>query len=253
MIRSRNRARGFSGGGSTPAFLPSDIAGLQLWLDASDTASITHVAGLVSQWSDKSGNGRHMVQGTATRQPLYVPASNLITFSTAVSADVLTNKGIINTQNLTIIVIGSTASSVNFGNTFVAQDGEADNGWQFRGHSGRPQFVVHGTLAANNGDYSDAATFGTEYIFANRYDSTAGTRRGWRDGISKLNYNSDTGTIPYSANDLSVGGNSGGGVGNLNGNIKGILVYNVALTDADINQIGNWAATHHGVTSWTNI
>ena len=41
-----------------------------LWLDASDTATITAVGGAVSQWDDKSGNGRHVTQGVAAAQPI---------------------------------------------------------------------------------------------------------------------------------------------------------------------------------------
>ena len=42
---------------------PASLGGtLGLWLDASDAASITSSGGLVSQWSDKSGNGRHATQ-----------------------------------------------------------------------------------------------------------------------------------------------------------------------------------------------
>ena len=46
---------------------PLDIAGCALWLDASDAGSITQSSGLVSQWSDKSGNDRHATASTTAR------------------------------------------------------------------------------------------------------------------------------------------------------------------------------------------
>jgi len=49
-------------------FSPLDLSPA-LWLDASDTATITASLGSVSQWDDKSGNGRHFAQGTAAAQP----------------------------------------------------------------------------------------------------------------------------------------------------------------------------------------
>lgn len=51
------------------AWTPADIT-TALWLDAADASTITTVSGGVSQWSDKSGNGRHATQGTASNRPL---------------------------------------------------------------------------------------------------------------------------------------------------------------------------------------
>jgi len=48
---------------------PDDLPGLQLWLDAADASTITESGGAVSQWDDKSGNGRNFTQGTGANQP----------------------------------------------------------------------------------------------------------------------------------------------------------------------------------------
>jgi hypothetical protein len=40
-----------------------------LWLDAADTTTITESSGSVSQWNDKSGNGRNLTQATGANQP----------------------------------------------------------------------------------------------------------------------------------------------------------------------------------------
>lgn len=49
----------------TPALIST-----ALWLDAADASTVTTVSGAVSQWNDKSGNGRHATQATAGKQPL---------------------------------------------------------------------------------------------------------------------------------------------------------------------------------------
>jgi hypothetical protein len=49
------------------------------WFDAQDQDTITEVAGDVSQWNDKSGNGRHLSQADSGKQPSY--ASDTITFN----------------------------------------------------------------------------------------------------------------------------------------------------------------------------
>lgn len=63
----RPRASGFG---------PRTIANLGLWLDASDTSSLTLNANAVSEWRDKSGNGRHFSQATAANQPLTTRTQN---------------------------------------------------------------------------------------------------------------------------------------------------------------------------------
>lgn len=56
----RPRATGFN---------PKSISGLLVWMDASDSSTYTVATG-VSEWRDKSGNGRTFTQSTANNQPL---------------------------------------------------------------------------------------------------------------------------------------------------------------------------------------
>ena len=52
---------------------PSELgADLALWLDANDASTITLNGSNVSQWDDKSGNGRNASQATASLQPTYL-------------------------------------------------------------------------------------------------------------------------------------------------------------------------------------
>ena len=73
-----------------PRFNPREIPGLQAWYDAADSASvITEGSPLrVSQWSDKSGNGRHATNTTSgSTQPSYSTAArnglNVLRFAAA--------------------------------------------------------------------------------------------------------------------------------------------------------------------------
>ena len=52
-------------------FIPTDIAGLSVWLDAQDYASFALSGGSISQWNDKSGKNNHAIQGTGANQPTY--------------------------------------------------------------------------------------------------------------------------------------------------------------------------------------
>lgn len=53
----------------TPAQITTAI-----WLDASDASTITESGGVVSQWDDKSGNGRHFTQSTVANRPTFESA-----------------------------------------------------------------------------------------------------------------------------------------------------------------------------------
>ncbi|MFM6604596.1 MAG: hypothetical protein ACKPH3_11045 [Dolichospermum sp.] len=55
----------------TPAQISTD-----LWLDAADSSTITLNGSTVSQWNDKSGNGRNATQATAANQPAYNETQN---------------------------------------------------------------------------------------------------------------------------------------------------------------------------------
>lgn len=48
---------------------PTDMHGLVGWYDASDASSIASTSGKVTQWNDKSGHGRHLVQTTDANRP----------------------------------------------------------------------------------------------------------------------------------------------------------------------------------------
>jgi hypothetical protein len=50
-------------------FNPKMISGLKVWLDASDGSTLTMNGSTVSEWRDKSGNGYHFTQSTASKQP----------------------------------------------------------------------------------------------------------------------------------------------------------------------------------------
>jgi hypothetical protein len=66
--------------GGPKLWRPSEIQ-TSLWLDAEDASTITLNGSTVSQWNDKSGNGRNFSQATAINQPTYNAASKLLAFN----------------------------------------------------------------------------------------------------------------------------------------------------------------------------
>jgi hypothetical protein len=64
---------GTPGRAANAAAIPSSISGLAMWLDPSDASTVTQSAGLVSQLSDKSGNGGNAIQPKASMRPSLAP------------------------------------------------------------------------------------------------------------------------------------------------------------------------------------
>lgn len=88
-------------------FTPTEIPDLYMWYDASDTSTITEVSGKVSQIDDKSGNGFHIVQGSASKQPttgVYtLNGKNVIYFTIG---NVLgTSSNIVQGANFTVFIV----------------------------------------------------------------------------------------------------------------------------------------------------
>lgn len=69
-MRVINPITGFGGG--SPAWSPTSLANLALWLDADDPATITESGGSVSIWADKSPSG---FDAAAIANPSYVTAA----------------------------------------------------------------------------------------------------------------------------------------------------------------------------------
>ena len=90
------------------AFSPLDLSPV-LWLDASDTSTITEVGGAVSQWDDLSGNGNDVTQGTAANQPTSgtrtINSLNVIDFD---GSDVLKNVDFAATNTTVTFVVAQS-------------------------------------------------------------------------------------------------------------------------------------------------
>lgn len=68
-LRRRSQTAMQSGGGAA-AFSPTDLAGLKLWLDASQIVGLND-GDAVSTWSDLSGQGNDVTQATVSERPTY--------------------------------------------------------------------------------------------------------------------------------------------------------------------------------------
>jgi hypothetical protein len=73
-----------------PPFDPGSVGNLEAWYDASDTGTISSSSGLVTQWDDKSGNGRHLTASGGDRPDTGVATIGGLNVISMVAAEVLT-------------------------------------------------------------------------------------------------------------------------------------------------------------------
>lgn len=86
----------------------------ELWFDADDASTITLNGSNVSQWDDKSGNGRHATQGVAAQQPVYtenaINGNPSLTFANTAKS-LLMASSVFTTNPKVFIVLKSTTGS----------------------------------------------------------------------------------------------------------------------------------------------
>ncbi len=99
-----------------PPFNPLTLSPA-VWYDASDATSITLNGSNVSQWNDKSGNGRHAVQATAGNQPLYTIAGqnglNVVTFNGTSYRMASTGPAVVSQPDTVFIVFRAVPPTLN--------------------------------------------------------------------------------------------------------------------------------------------
>lgn len=209
-----------------------------LWLDASDSGTITHSGGAVSQWDDKSGNANHAVQETAGMKPttnsVTLNGLNVLSFDggdsmTCTSVD-LTGGG----QKFTVFAVFSASTggyqfvlehtaeySANPGAFVLRRDGVSDAGYLCKQGSGiRSSCSTASSITAAaclSATHDGTLSTNETTVWRN---GTAGTLRTWNDNTNSDNLIAD----------MLVGGRPSYF---LNGTIAEAVVYASLLSTSD--------------------
>jgi hypothetical protein len=94
-------------------FNPRRIAGLRVWLDPSQSSSVTLDSG-ISQINDLSGNGNHATQSTGADQPTYTNTQNglnVMTFNGTSQNLVFASGAVLNVPTTVFAVVLSPSSA----------------------------------------------------------------------------------------------------------------------------------------------
>lgn len=229
-------------------FAPTDISGLKLWVDASDTATLwadtagtTPATSGVGRWSDKSGMGNHLTQSSATSRP--TTGTRTVNSLNALDFD---------GSDDYIDAPSSLYSITTNSNTFFfvcARDSS----------SGRMSYLRSSNFCELYSDSSLKLTAAHDTIFA--YTTVAGSPdtnthvAGFiRNGASVQSFKDGPLATATTAANVTVSkirfGAEDASTFLFNGRILEILWYNRALSTSEINQIGNYL--ERWGTTWTD-
>lgn len=246
-----------SAGGNAP------VAGYKLWLDATDSATITASGNAVSQWSDKSVNASNFTQATGSNQPSTntrtINGKNVIDFDG-------TNDFLKCNSSTSIFKYLHTSTG---GTVFIV--GINDSNGSFMGNGGASSATtgIYHALSSNatdllitNGAAVPALQFGltnvgtTAFYLTTKWDggnATAANRlKESKNGAGFTGSNTNTAT-PSSGNssyDMLIGANpdiSGTPGTYLNGAIGEIIIYEGILSAGDITTVQTYLSTKWGI------
>ena len=259
-----------SSGAPSAPFDPSSIANLKLWLDASDTATISLSGSAVTQWNDKSANAKNVTQATAARRPSSgintINGKNVVTFGgddllqAASAADwaFLHNSG---GSTVFAVSISDNTAAAEFP-IFATSTGSSQIGCGFRIAYDTPpapqQFSPFVSTGGGSGTLvslisGGAVTVGTAFYASGIWDNSNGTyanRSLWRqNGGTQFGTNAQddapVGTNP--ANALIIGCNNTAGTTGYTGKIAEILLYSGVLTGTDVSNVNSYLSAKWGI------
>jgi hypothetical protein len=214
------------------------------WYDASDTSSITHVAGSVSQWNDKSGNGFHLTQATGSRQPI-------------TGTRTLNGLNVLDFQDAQVLSITSAMNNIGNGaNTaFCVAMNDTTNSYDWYYNANSNDIGLNRNGSSIRALHSVAFTLNSLLLTANTDPHVVGHIRNGTNLSAFYDGNVDTADAiaeDIAITNFNIGSEGNGGSNGLDGIIGSFIWFQFELTTAEMNQVGNMLKTKWG-TPWTNI
>jgi len=258
---------GVSGGGG---FVPTDIAGLKAWYDASDTSTISLSGSAVTQWNDKSGNNFHVTQSTSAQRPSSgintINSKNVLTFG---GDDVLAAGSsadwvfLHNSTGSTVFAVAIDDNTVDFEYSIFADSvgsSEVGCGLRIALDGANPRtlspFVStgggSGTLVSliSGGTFSSGTAFYVSGIWDNN-NATLANRSLWRkNGGTQFGTNAQNDS-PVSSNParaLCIGNNTNTGSYAWTGKIAEIIMYTGVLSSGNVASVNSYLASKWGIS-----
>lgn len=245
MVRARNTAGWSDWTGSGELYI---IQSAQ-WLDASDIATITQTGGSVSAWNDKSGNGRNPAQSTGSLQPITATRTinglNVLEHYAGRNLIQPSSMHSVPAGNNTVLMLLALDNTTSDQRPFIGAGNAQASRWGFMFNQSAGQFQV-----VNHTDFIPAGgpvTFNTApHIVGLR--RVGGTVSAIYDGVIA----GSAAATNFTAFSATIGARATSGLNGLSGVIGEVVVAARALTNNELNQLGQWLSNKWGV-AWTNI
>jgi hypothetical protein len=258
-LKPYSKIQGFKSGYSdvknvSDAFTPLSISGLTLWLDASDTGTITESSNSVSQWDDKSGNTNHATQGTGAAQPI----TNTRTQNSLNTIDFNGSTHYMDANGAVGVMSGDDTPFTMFvamepddyaptatAYAFVAGGNSGDNVPEL------PSYYYNGSTTSgrrNATDNSYKSFTSTANFQVITYEFPGTTLTAYTDTTKELDAVAHNTTGAVTLNRLTIGAQ--GRTTNFNfydGKIGEILIYDSALSDANIAAVQAYLISKWGI------
>lgn len=241
----------------TAGWSPADLAGtLVAWYDAQDVGTITQSGGDVSQWDDKSGNARHMVQATGSRQPAYganalAPGYPGLTYTEADDTQLVAPvSGITSTMTGYVVAFLTSTATHIYGRLLnVGIAGSSDNN-PFAAALLLREATNEKILSFFNGtlDTAISITYDTPFLAGGRVTEAAGSTT----LAVRLNGNADVTAVAGTAFDgstadsLSIGDNLSTAPENWDGVVSEVI-YTAGESSGDREKIEGYLAWKWGL------
>ena len=224
---------------------PTVISGCRLWLDASDSSSITTSGSSVTQWNDKSGFNNHAT-GVTSYLPTYTSGTPQINFTTPQS--MRSTYTLASSTETIFVVMKSTASTAS--SQYFIDSSDTANGRNYRITSTSAKFYA----AKGGSNILLGLVCFTSQSFAKNllYCATTGSS-GITQFINKTNDITSTTANTSTAGTYTAIGSRGGTTpsAGLTGSISEIVAYNVILSPSDRELVSNYLMNKWNITCLT--
>jgi hypothetical protein len=233
------------------SFSPTDLSGLILWLDASDSGTITKDgSNNVSQWNDKSGSSNNATSSGGAR-PVYSatglnskPALTQSGGATGPQYMLLTSG--INMASISAFSVEAAADVSTFAQYVMLGGNTDDYGLSILFPTGFSLFS-DGIASYRQWDFISVPSANTGFIHAATSTAAQSTEHDFINGVQLTSVHDSGGSTWNGSSVFNRIGARSAGSGAWNGAYSEIIIYNRTLSGTELTQVHSYLMSKWGI------